>query len=97
MNFVHVAVARAGVSLGNPVHSLEVESTGKNRQIRKDCSFTLLSPSEPVNKAKAWVHAQSMGVSYSDRNLPSFTDHAVLHIINILNQYIAGNLLGSIK
>lgn len=38
-----------------------------------------------------------MGVSYFDRNVPSFTDHVVLQIINILSQRIAGNLLGSMK
>lgn len=38
-----------------------------------------------------------MELSYFDRNLLSFTDPVVLQIINILSQYIAGDLLGSMK
>ena len=38
-----------------------------------------------------------MEVSYFDRKFSSFTDYVVFQIINILSQYIVGNLLGSMK
>lgn len=48
-------------------------------------------------KGKTRFYAKSMGVSYFDRNFSSFTGYAVLQIINILSQYLFGNLLGSMN
>lgn len=84
-------------SLRNSLHFLAVVLIRRNREVWK-IEHLLFSPLQShVMKGKTRFYAKSMGVSYFDRNFSSFTGYAVLQIINILSQYLVGNLLGSMN
>lgn len=94
MHSLVIAVEVEKISLRNSLHSGSGVS-GEHQRSRGRLNFVFLQ--SQIIIGKGWFHTKSMGVNYFDRNLPSFTDHVVLLIINILSQCIADNLSGSMK
>lgn len=64
MHFVHVAVARVGVSLGDPVHPLEVASVGRTDRSGRTEGFTLVSLSELIKLEPGFMHSQWVWVFF---------------------------------
>lgn len=84
------------ISLRNSLHSGSGVG-GEQQRNKEGFNFFFFFLQNQIITGKAWFRAKSMGVSYFDRNLPSFTDHVILQIINILSQCIVGNLLGNMR